>query len=61
MEGESVNWRKSTYSGNGGSSCVEIGNTDACVVVRDTTQNGAGPVLGFTPAAWAAFTDTIKK
>jgi hypothetical protein len=48
-------WRKSTYSGNGGASCVEVGQSGPGIAVRDTTQHGQGPVLAFSPAAWRAF------
>ena len=38
--GEQVgNWRKSSYSANGGEQCVEIGSADA-VLVRDTQDRG---------------------
>ena len=32
----------------------------AAVAVRDTKDNGAGPVLRFPPHAWADFTTTLK-
>jgi hypothetical protein len=60
MESSGMNWRKSSYSGGNGGSCVEVGNTDH-VLVRDTTQNGNGPVLAFTTAAWSAFTAQLKR
>jgi hypothetical protein len=52
-------WRKSTYSDNGGSDCVEAANAPGAVLVRDTTQHGAGPVLRLTPTAWARFTASL--
>ena len=52
MEGASLNWRKSSYSGNGGQSCVEVASTDV-VLVRDTTDR-TGPVLAYSAAASAA-------
>jgi hypothetical protein len=51
-------WRKSSYSGNGGSDCVEVAATDH-VLVRDT-KKPAGPALAFTPAGWQAFTRRIQ-
>jgi hypothetical protein len=51
-----VGFRKSTYSLANGS-CVEVAGG---VRVRDTKNHGAGPVLSFTPAAWAAFTGGLK-
>ena len=53
-------WRKSSYSGNGGGSCVEVGDHDHRVMVRDTKQDTTGPVLRFSPAAWHAFTGQLK-
>lgn len=50
-------WRKATYS-NIYNSCVEVGNAEMVVSVRDTT-NRAGVILSFKPAAWKAFTDSI--
>jgi hypothetical protein len=60
MEGTELNWRKSSYSGNGGGECVEIGASPGAVVVRDTTDR-TGPVLRFTPAAWRRFADQVKR
>lgn len=60
MEGTDLNWRKSSYSGNGGGECVEIGASPGAVVVRDTTDR-TGPVLRFTPAAWRKFADQVKQ
>jgi hypothetical protein len=52
-------WRKSTYSGGNGSDCVEVGETERAVVVRDT-KDRAGAVLTFAPGAWRRFAATIK-
>ncbi len=53
-------WRKSSYSGNGGDTCVEIArNLPAVVAVRDS-KDPAGPVLAFTPDEWKAFTRRVK-
>jgi hypothetical protein len=54
-------WRKSSFSGNGGASCVEVGHALACeIAVRDTKQDGHGPVLTFGPAAWRRFIEHIR-
>jgi hypothetical protein len=58
MEGTDLNWRKSSYSGNGGGECVEVGKADR-VFVRDT-QNRTGPVLTFSADAWKRFADQVK-
>ncbi len=48
-------WRKSTYSGPDGN-CVEVAFlVDGNVAVRDTKDNGTGPLLAFTPSEWDAF------
>jgi uncharacterized protein DUF397 len=68
MEHLTSGWRKASYSGNGGN-CVEVAGTvkrDAegfasRVLVRDTKQDGAGPVLRFTPHAWRRFADRVKR
>jgi Domain of unknown function (DUF397) len=56
-----LRWRKSSYSGNGGGSCVEVGQAPRVVLVRDTKQPGTDPVLRFTPAAWHRFADQVKR
>lgn len=53
-------WRKSTYSDNGGSDCVEAAHAPGTVLVRDTTQRGAGPVLRVSAETWRRFTDSLR-
>ena len=59
---EAVNpsWRRSSYSDNGGGSCVEAGNARGAVLVRDTTQHGRGPVLRVSPADWRRLAAAIR-
>jgi len=38
-------WRKSSFSSGNGGNCLEAGNAGPAVAVRDTKQNGAGPIL----------------
>jgi hypothetical protein len=54
-------WRKSTYSSNGGASCIEVGQAALIIAVRDTKQGGTGPVLRVTPAAWRRFAEQVKR
>jgi uncharacterized protein DUF397 len=54
-------WRTSSYTGNGGGNCVEIGEARPGVLVRDTKQNEAGPVLQFTTNAWRGFAEQLKR
>ena len=61
MEALDNGWRKSSYSGNGGADCVEIGRAQAVVLVQDTKQDGTGPVLRFAPGAWRRFADEVKR
>lgn len=50
-----ASWRKSTFSAMNGS-CVEISRLlSDRIGLRDTKDNGAGPVLVFTGAEWDAF------
>lgn len=50
-----ASWLKSSFSGGGNGQCVEVGRVPGWVGVRDSKDNGAGPVLNFTEAEWAAF------
>ena len=62
MEGNHViTWRKSSYSGNNGGDCVEVGAGVKVIAVRDTKQDGNGPVLRFSPAAWRSFADRVRR
>jgi hypothetical protein len=52
-------WRTSSYTGNGGGNCVEVGGVAPVILVRDT-KDRPGPVLRFSPAAWRRFADRVK-
>jgi hypothetical protein len=41
-------------------SCVEAGNVPGAVLVRDTKDDGRGPVLRVAPSDWRRFTATIR-
>jgi hypothetical protein len=47
-------WRKSSYSGSNGGSCVEVASAEV-VAVRDTTDRDGG-TLEFSAEVWAEFT-----
>ncbi|MGI9000358.1 MAG: DUF397 domain-containing protein [Pseudonocardia sp.] len=47
-------WRTSRYSGNG-LDCVEVAPAERGVLLRDSKDHGAGPVIAFTPDQWTAF------
>ena len=55
-----MRWRKSSYSGNGGSDCVEVADDGNRVLVRDT-KNRPVAVLRFSPVTWRRFADQVKK
>ena len=55
-----MSWRKSSYSNNGGGNCVEAGHIPGAVLVRDTKDNGTGPVLRVTPSDWGRLTTAIR-
>lgn len=61
MDGlESAIWRKSSFSGSNGGTCVEVAsNLPGLVAVRDSNDPD-GPKLAFAPDEWAAFTAGIK-
>lgn len=52
-------WRKSSYSGSNGGTCVEVGTAGPVLAVRDSTDQ-AGPQLAFAIRAWQVFTDQLK-
>ena len=52
-------WAKSTRSNPSGN-CVEVAKSFDEVKVRDTKDNGDGPILTFTRAEWLAFIDGAK-
>jgi hypothetical protein len=40
--------------------CVEAADTTGAILIRDTKDNGAGPVLRVTPRAWRQFAATLR-
>lgn len=52
-------WRKSSYSGGNGGSCVETASGNGVVLVRDTTDRDTA-TLTFTAEAWQTFTGNLK-
>ena len=59
MEQVDPRWRKASYSGNG-ANCVEAGHVPGAVLIRDTKDNGQGPVLRVSSVAWEKFTASLK-
>jgi hypothetical protein len=56
-----LRWRKSSYSGNGGGSCIEVADDDSRILVRDTKQHGYGPTLQFSSDAWRRFAKQVQR
>ena len=54
-----MNWRKSSYSGQGSGNCIEVTDHDSRVIVRDT-KDRTGPILRFSADAWRRFADHVK-
>jgi hypothetical protein len=59
MDMTSVTWRKSSYSGNNGGNCVEVGVAARRVGIRDS-KDPHGPVLAFDQKDWQRFADRMK-
>jgi hypothetical protein len=54
-----IGWRKSTFSGGGGSNCVEVTGAGQAIAVRDS-KDAPGPVLVFGQLAWRQFAANVK-
>ena len=52
-------WRKSSYSGSNGGTCVEVGTAGLAVAVRDSKEPD-GPRLAFAADTWKAFAEQVK-
>jgi hypothetical protein len=59
MDVTAVAWRTSSYSGDNGGTCVEVGTFGPSAAVRDS-YHPDGPQLTFTASTWQAFTDQVK-
>ena len=61
MEQQVSDWRKSSYSGSANTgNCVEVGQVAAYVAVRDTKNEGNGPVLRISSADWSRLVTSLK-
>ena len=60
MDLSDAQWRKSSFSGGNGNSCVEVAFLpDGDVAVRDT-KNRALPAHRYTAAEWEAFVAGVR-
>jgi hypothetical protein len=55
-----VLWRTSSFSGNNGGACVEVGQDGDMIVVCDTKLHGNGPVHRYTTDEWCAFIAGVR-
>ena len=60
VEVAALPWRTSSYSNGGGANCVEAGHVAGAILVRDTRDHGAGPVLRVSARAWRRFTSGLR-
>ena len=52
-------WRKASYSSGNGGNCVEVGQGNDAVAVRDTRDRD-GVTLSVPAGAWASFTASLR-
>jgi hypothetical protein len=57
-----ASWRKSSYSSNGGNTCVEVAaDLPGGVVGLRDSKDRQGPVLIVTGDQWTAFTAGVRR
>ncbi len=56
---EVASWRVASYTGGNGGNCVEVGDADRAILVRDTKDRDGG-TLTFTAVAWQSFANSLK-
>ncbi len=59
MDVTGVAWRTSSYSGDNGGNCVEVGIAGPAVAVRDSKAPDA-PSLAFPAGTWTEFAERVK-
>ncbi|MER7765728.1 DUF397 domain-containing protein [Kitasatospora sp. NPDC096140] len=52
-------WRKSSYSGSGGT-CVEVADDYPGVMPVRDSKDPSGPALVFSSAAWRSFVTAVR-
>jgi hypothetical protein len=58
---DSLSWRKSSFSGNGGGNCVEVGSgLPNAVAIRDSKRHEDGMHV-ITSEAFAALLDDVRE
>jgi len=56
---DSLRWRKSSFSGNGGANCVDVADDGETIYVRNS-KSPSGAVVAFTQSEWRAFISGAK-
>jgi hypothetical protein len=56
---DTLRWRKSSFSGNGGGNCVDVADDGTKIYVRNS-KNPDGAVVAFTQSEWRAFISGAK-
>ncbi|MFB4311724.1 DUF397 domain-containing protein [Actinomadura sp. GTD37] len=60
MTSQYESWQKSSHSAPNGD-CVEVSRSpQGTIGVRDTKQDGTGPILDFSPQEWATLIKTLR-
>jgi Domain of unknown function (DUF397) len=52
-------WRVATYTGSNGGNCVEVGDANHAILIRDT-KDRTGRTLTIPAAAWQSFANSLK-
>jgi len=55
-----MDWRKSSYSSNGGADCVETATGNGVIMVRDSADRD-GQILAIPAVAWTALTACLRQ
>ena len=59
MDVTGIAWRTSSYSGDNGGACVEVGTFGPAVAVRNS-KHPEGPQLAFPADTWTIFAEQVK-
>lgn len=59
-ERPAARWRKSSASGTGTNTCVEVAHFGERIVVRDSTDR-LGVTLAFDASAWGVFVTALRR
>jgi hypothetical protein len=60
VELNGASWRKSSYSGGNGGTCVEVADGLAGVMPVRDSKDPQGPALVFSSSAWQSFVSAVR-